>query len=232
MSIDTAQPDVWRGVVDALAVGVAVIDDEWRIAYTNPAAAATLASDPALTAESGVMVIRPGSMQERVRAWLHDGTHGRLAVAVPRASGRPPVLLEYLSRINGSVGIAGHLIALLDTARPPAVDASRLMAAFGLTPAEARLTAALAAGETLQGYASSQGVAVATLRTHLESVYAKTGVRRQAQLVRLAMGCAVPCLTTTRTAATAAARVAHPEAPENDGVDPTDIRHRSRFSSA
>lgn len=58
----------------------------------------------------------------------------------------------------------------------------------GLTESEARLAAALAAGETLASHAARLGIGRETARTHLRNAFAKTGTRRQAELVRLVLG--------------------------------------------
>ncbi len=81
-------------------------------------------------------------------------------------------------------------IALLAAAEqaqePPAGLAEGLTALFGLTPAEARLTACLCRGQTLAGAAKELGIARETARSHLRSCFAKTRTNRQVDLVRLA----------------------------------------------
>ena len=54
---------------------------------------------------------------------------------------------------------------------------------FDLTPAEARLVLRLMTGETLQSAANALGIKYGTVRSHLKSVFKKTGVCRQAELV-------------------------------------------------
>jgi DNA-binding CsgD family transcriptional regulator len=61
----------------------------------------------------------------------------------------------------------------------------RLGALFGLTPAERRVAAALAENVTPADVAEQQEVSVATVRTQVQSIFAKLGVRRQAELARL-----------------------------------------------
>jgi len=56
---------------------------------------------------------------------------------------------------------------------------------FKLTAAEARLLNALADGETPGGIAEHQAISVHTVRTHLSNIFGKTGLRRQADLIRL-----------------------------------------------
>jgi len=63
------------------------------------------------------------------------------------------------------------------------VDCLRKM--FRLTQAEARLVGALADGASLVEAASRVEITRSTAKSHLDAIFAKTGCRRQAQLVRL-----------------------------------------------
>jgi DNA-binding CsgD family transcriptional regulator len=54
---------------------------------------------------------------------------------------------------------------------------------FGLTPSEARLALHLVAGETLRSAEAKLSMTYETARTHLKSVFQKTGTCRQAELV-------------------------------------------------
>ncbi len=65
----------------------------------------------------------------------------------------------------------------------PLLQIDRLGAWYGLTPSEARLAAALAAGDTLRDYAAIRNVSLNAVRFLLKGVYRKTGVGGQAQLV-------------------------------------------------
>jgi DNA-binding CsgD family transcriptional regulator len=62
-----------------------------------------------------------------------------------------------------------------------------LRAVYDLTPAEARLAAALCAGQSLADHAESAGVSLNTVKYHLKSVFGKTGETRQPDLVRRLM---------------------------------------------
>jgi DNA-binding CsgD family transcriptional regulator len=68
---------------------------------------------------------------------------------------------------------------------------------FGLSPAEARVAAALLTGKTLAEIAASSGVRITTVRTQLASILKKVGAERQADLVRilLSTGIGSVCLT-------------------------------------
>jgi DNA-binding CsgD family transcriptional regulator/PAS domain-containing protein len=66
---------------------------------------------------------------------------------------------------------------------PPSEDLLRRL--FGLTRVESRLSLALAEGLTLDEAAERLDVRRNTARTHLRSIFCKTGVSRQTSLVRL-----------------------------------------------
>ncbi len=58
---------------------------------------------------------------------------------------------------------------------------------YGLTDAEARVMAELTAGATVSEIARGHGVQACTVRTQVRSIFEKTGVNRQSELVRLAL---------------------------------------------
>lgn len=69
--------------------------------------------------------------------------------------------------------------------RRSAISAASLRLLFKLTPAEARLAHDLAKGASIEEYAESAAISVATARTQLRSVLAKTGEKRLQDLVRM-----------------------------------------------
>jgi DNA-binding CsgD family transcriptional regulator len=64
-------------------------------------------------------------------------------------------------------------------------DAAKLKHFYRLTPAEIRLVKMLCEGADVASAAAHSGVAVATARTQLKSVFAKTGVSRQGELLKM-----------------------------------------------
>lgn len=66
----------------------------------------------------------------------------------------------------------------------------RLKHEHGLTPSESRVVLHLAQGGTVASCAQEMGVAESTVRSHLKSAFAKTGIRRQADLRSLLGGSA------------------------------------------
>ncbi len=111
------------------------------------------------------------------------------AVPLPRRQRRRPLVAQVVP-ITGAgqdlfmLARAALILTDPEANRPldVAADALRMM---GLTPAEARLAVRIGAGEELRDIAEAEGIAVETARARLKSVFAKTGVRRQAELALL-----------------------------------------------
>jgi DNA-binding CsgD family transcriptional regulator len=85
--------------------------------------------------------------------------------------------------LGGAIEGAGLILTIGLGARAPLIAINRLAAWFGLTPAESRLAAALAIGETLDAYAAKRNVSLNAARFLLKGVYRKTGAASQGQLV-------------------------------------------------
>jgi DNA-binding CsgD family transcriptional regulator len=75
--------------------------------------------------------------------------------------------------------------------RTPRVEL--LQSLFDLSPAEARVARALAAGETVETIAAAGAVSRNTVRSQLRAVMEKTGCGRQAEVVALLSGITAPC---------------------------------------
>jgi DNA-binding CsgD family transcriptional regulator len=77
-------------------------------------------------------------------------------------------------------------IAFLMREGHSALDLQAMVRAlYKLSPMEAALVKALSEGLTLEAFAEARHVGLATMKTQLRSVFAKTGTRRQSELMRL-----------------------------------------------
>lgn len=70
-------------------------------------------------------------------------------------------------------------------AAPCAPDRVVIQGLFDLTAAEARVASRVAEGLALDQIPERRGVALATMRSQVKSIFAKTGVGRQSQLAAL-----------------------------------------------
>lgn len=91
-------------------------------------------------------------------------------------------------RIGMDTGWRARPLALLvvtDPAQERDARKAQLRRRFGLTPAEADVAMEIARGDGRKAAAARLGVADSTARMHLTRIFDKTGVRRQAELVRI-----------------------------------------------
>lgn len=118
----------------------------------------------------------------------------RKAIALPTTDGRR--FLAFVSAVRpdtamGAFGRAPRALVILHDTRHYSTrtqfDPLILGECFGLTPAEARVAMQVAAGANPKQIALRSGAAVATVRTQLQCVMAKTEVERQTDLVRVLM---------------------------------------------
>jgi DNA-binding CsgD family transcriptional regulator/PAS domain-containing protein len=183
--------------LDGLPRALIVTDSSSRIMHMNRRAEALLKSNGALSA--GADGLRAPSSQQTARlreliartasTVAGNGQHPGGVIQVQR-SGHPALKLQIAplawpsGRTGGRPAVAIFLPEPERTAKP---DPTLLGALLDLTPAEARLTAVIAGGGTIQQFANDAGVSLNTARTLLKRVFSKTGVCRQAELVRLAL---------------------------------------------
>jgi DNA-binding CsgD family transcriptional regulator len=83
------------------------------------------------------------------------------------------------------------VLVITAVAHPEIASAQVIQGLFDLSPAEARVARGIAAGKTVDDLANEVGLAVATVRSQLKSVFNKTGVSRQAELVGILVGSAL-----------------------------------------
>ncbi len=96
--------------------------------------------------------------------------------------------LDLFSRIHS-------VLVVMPLSVPNAPPARMLQAMFDFTPSEARIAVALAEGRSIDAIGEDFGVARETVRSHLRSIFAKSGVSKQSALVRLLLSVTLPCAT-------------------------------------
>jgi DNA-binding CsgD family transcriptional regulator len=112
------------------------------------------------------------------------------SLAVPRPSGKAAWLVRALpvqraGKWDLPAGFSGAMLLVTDSSRRPRPSAALLARLFGLTPAEASLAAALAAGRSLEEHATRRGIARETARTQLAAIRRKTDCHKQGELAAL-----------------------------------------------
>jgi DNA-binding CsgD family transcriptional regulator len=121
---------------------------------------------------------------------MQAGTAADLPVS--RNRGRRPLMLHVLpipspSAWNGFVPRSGMAAIFVIDPMSAAPNVEALAAAYGLTGSETRVLHEIVTRGRLVQSAQQLNIAVTTARTHLQSVFAKTGTRSQTELVQLVM---------------------------------------------
>ena len=187
-----AEHGVFHAAAQSQGLALVVLDRNRRIVSTNPLADHLLAEDEGLIRRGEALALADPALQRLVGELLAGST------ALPRLPRfrieRPGHgdLIVTARPLDVSAIHAGAGALALFLARPApepgadaGPDAEALRDLFALTPAEARLAAALADGGGLVEAARSLGIARNTAKTQLRGIFAKTGVSRQSQLVAL-----------------------------------------------
>ncbi|WP_353227358.1 helix-turn-helix transcriptional regulator [Novosphingobium sp.] len=183
-----AEHGVFHSAAQGLGLAMMVLDRERHIVSANPLADHILAQAEGLRRRGNQLVFARSEHQRTVVALLD---HGNPAAAPARFRVERPhhgdVVITArpleLTAIHAGTGALALFFARPGPEQP--TDPQILRDVFGLTSAEARLAAALTSGSTLVEAAQAIGIAHNTAKVQLRSVFAKTGVHRQAQLVAL-----------------------------------------------
>ena len=191
------------GLLDNTRLAVVHLDLHGRIVEANDRARVTLRQPGGLSEKEGFL-----------RAWLpaDDAAFQRLlAGALPAAgSGLPSggamavrrqaplaslvVHVDPLAAYRKGFSLAGlgARVAVVDPMSRPCISPGLVARAFGLTPGESRVAAMLAEGRTAGEIASATGRQKSAVYWLLRQTYAKLGISRQVDLVRMVLSLAEP----------------------------------------
>ena len=180
-----------RAAADAAPFAIFSLDDQLNVLAANAPAARYERAGFIRTAQDRFAFTHPPG-QKRLLDLVKSPDPAGLAFQTVAPSGKEcPVLVARVTRQSaqqlGGVRLGASLIVTLGSSpgETPVVEIDRVAQWFGLTPAEARLAVALAAGDTLQDYAALRAVSLNAVRFLLKGIFRKTGANSQAQLVAL-----------------------------------------------
>jgi DNA-binding CsgD family transcriptional regulator len=97
------------------------------------------------------------------------------------------VMLQRLEKSAFGINAPGVVMYIFESNFNNDKSSADVARIFGLTKAEARLTLAIANGVTATEYASEQGISINTAYSQIKAILAKTGTKRQAELVKLVL---------------------------------------------
>jgi len=191
---------LFAGTVNRMLLGMVSFDQNGSILETNQEARRILAEKDGISLSGNTLVAHGSTegreLQRMIRQALGPaapGTQGPAvveALAVTRPSGRAKLGVLVKAIPLGQWSESKHRPAVVVFLRDPESNAVQpshelVRRLFELTRMEATLALLLAEGYTLDEAAEKMNVRRNTARTHLRSIFCKTGVTRQTMLVRL-----------------------------------------------
>jgi DNA-binding CsgD family transcriptional regulator len=193
----------FESVIDRAGTPILVVDGQLGVLHSNGAAQALLdARDGLIFNGQRLAAATPAVTQALAMAIAQaaedEAEIGHRGLAIPLlASDGTARALHVLPLRGGALrpGLVNRAVAAIfvSSSAPETADAGALVAQlFGLSGGEARVFDLIAQGLTPAEAAGRLGIGVSTVRTHLLRIFDKTGVRRQADLVRMAAGLALP----------------------------------------
>lgn len=188
---------LYSTVTARLMVGVAILDQNGHLLESNPAANGILEAQDGLKISNGMLEAEYASDNRKLQRLLKDALLSSQAstsvftegISIARPSGRLNwgVIVQSIASDERAEGKSRPCAAVFMRDTDSKADPSERLAQqlFELTSAETSLAIQLTNGLTLEKAAQELGIRLNTARAHLRSIFSKTGVRRQSELVRI-----------------------------------------------
>jgi DNA-binding CsgD family transcriptional regulator len=203
LDLKTVIASTLQATLETIGVAIMLVDPDLFIVHANDAANQMISANGGIRSERGILTVRPDSvavaLEMAVRQAAKDESKiGRRGFGIPITSAdRTPHLMHVLPLQHGSLrlGLIPSAVAaiFITPAQSQAQHVNDALAGlFDFTPAEARVFAQIAAGKSKADAAKTLSIQEATVKTHLERIFAKTSTKRQAELVALNASLAFP----------------------------------------
>jgi DNA-binding CsgD family transcriptional regulator len=193
-----------KTTTDSLGMAIAaagfaafLLTSDCRIVFANGNAEDLMLRGAGLRCEHGRLVAATLALTKRLQALARDAARPDRAqsdiggtLELPRGEHRAPLVARVFPvAADGAASIFDIdrptvAVVVTDPAADFSAQVRRFGARYGLTPAETRMVAETISGNGLLAAATKLEVTEATARTHMKRIFDKTGVHRQAELVR------------------------------------------------
>lgn len=184
-----------QAILDVIGPPLLLVDDTARPLFVNRRAAQILARRDGLALGASGLTTHSRKATRALRAAIAGAVANARSsnaaqpftrhVTVARLLPRPPWLLSILPIAGDGVGAgtAGYAaISITESDVHTQIDAASTADYFLLTPRETDVAALLAAGRNSREAARALRIGIGTVRTHLKSLFEKTGARSQTAL--------------------------------------------------
>lgn len=184
---DNIQHAVLQEALDHLATGVALINENLNIFYTNKSADKLLKTGKGLQRKNGFLICQ----DPEVTAELHRMVLNNEAqtLTVDRGDNIRPLQI-LITPLRAHKRNYGHNLPTAIMFAFESVENTKriedvIRSLYNLSPSEARVAAGLVLAPDLEHVASLCGITVSTARTHLKRIYSKTNTNRLSALVHM-----------------------------------------------
>lgn len=200
IDLSTAQAAMLADSLDGVKTALFFTDFEGRIVHANAAGHTMLSNGGVLSASKGCLMASDtdanSALQDALNAIRNgDAAAGSKGIIIPLASRAGDRFVASILPLTGgarqrmSTKYAASAVVFLHR---PAFDApsppETIAKTYKLTPAELRILLAVVEIGGGPEIAATLGLAESTVKFHIRSLFDKTGVRRQADLVKLVAG--------------------------------------------
>ena len=192
--------ELYSQAISRLSVATLVLDESGSVLRVNPVAQDILANADGLKLVGGRLEASYPSdnreLQRLIRAaFSPDAPKSAEAMSVTRPSGlvNLGLVVESIPSLDWAEekGQPAALVYIRDAASKSLASEVVTKQLFNLTRAETALAMELANGLSLEEAAEVLNIRRNTARAHLRSIFSKTGVRRQTELVRIMLNSVV-----------------------------------------
>jgi DNA-binding CsgD family transcriptional regulator len=185
--------------LDRLVIGLILYDSNAQPVYINPTARAIIDSHPGMQLQDGDLFLLNAEDEKNLRKTIID-TAGidpddswKQSVAIgithPDVEAPLPLLVTpmHANLITSDLDYDGAKVAvfLSDPNMQQPISIDNLVSVYSLTPSEAQVAISLANGHSIDEIAVRSSHSSHTIRSQLKSVFRKTGVSRQSELIKL-----------------------------------------------
>jgi DNA-binding CsgD family transcriptional regulator len=194
----TVERNHFARIIDTITTPTVLIEGNLRILHANEAGKAIMSRGAPISSSNGILYVprQVAAAVTKVAQATQNGAAVPDTLRITGAEGQGDTIfvvmpLEAPDRRMG--GASAQIALFMQEANSfvplPTEVWGKL---FGLTGGELRVLQGLVEGATPAEIAEVYGIANSTVRTHLLSLFRKTGTRRQADLVRLALNSVPP----------------------------------------
>ena len=183
-------------LLETTGLGIVQLDARARIVAANDPAQDLLRSGEGLLDEHGFLHARTPEEDAELQGLLRRalppyGAQGAGGSTMLRRLAAPPLVVHVnpvgRRETDARVSPVAALVLVIDPASQSRIDPAVAAVALGLTEMEGRVAALLAEGMNIREIAAATGRGESTIRTHLKHMFAKLGLSRQADLMRLVL---------------------------------------------